>query len=46
MPNDRARKLLERYRALGAAPELALFETLYRCLKLDAKLKTRDPARD
>ncbi|HVY60670.1 MAG TPA: hypothetical protein VHF22_03410 [Planctomycetota bacterium] len=36
------KRLLERYRSLGAAPELELFETLYRCLLLDEKLKTGD----
>jgi hypothetical protein len=42
MANDRVKRLLERYRTLGGAPELELFQTLYRCLVLDARLKTRE----
>jgi hypothetical protein len=42
MASERVKRLLDRYRTLGAEPEIELAQALYRCLKLDARLKRSD----
>lgn len=46
MSSERIQKLIDRYRALGAGPELELARMLYRCIRLDDRMKSAVPPQE